>query len=943
MSLACNEIDEMSQEGLVPKQVDCAIIFMLDEERDRFLEANHKFIISNRVDEYFLEFFFVDKDTQLRKGVICSYGTNMGNYAASVLFYRLSRLYKAHLYINVGVAGRIKDIDVGDVLFVDQLSSAGENNANNIIYQRIDSNTYERIDRRNSAIKEAVNFFIKGGFCFSKTSMTLKKTFDDDLYQSMLAGPWAGDISRGDEIPGVGTGPTNVCKTGWCITFPEVIKDKQEPNYKKFVDQIRQKSALIDMECYYLSEWHDLIKRLEPKHCDKDSEFIAIKSVSDCGDVNKELYEQAGSRKLAMNNLTEVVTHFCSEVYPFPVKNGDGELLQMVDEYISGKSIIRTVRDMISKCRDTGEELELIKKFEQMFKYFIRTEDPNEYGCEDSVGMNFSVLKDILLQDRAAVTICGRSGTGKTTFFALFYIFLKAHQIPVVFWAIPLFSATKYVTQRQIIYFLSRLLKNSNTDAPILLLDGVNALGKDEAVHDEFIDLLQKSHIKHLCISYGDMIDSGDGIKPIVDLNMGFNIELQFGGVCIDSDEFDAFLDAALSFFHKVHDNQLTPDNIKKLLINRDGRSKVISIDYLLLYMISEKSGLLQQKNYRYLYTFLIAYFSAKYGNKNINSFISEVYSSLVSGNGSLIIGKTFDASEMFRYNAYVEDVAYATAVCDLFKKDNDKEIEAFFTNELIFPSDITMILEDKLIEAQRQQETGRKILDAMIARLQSSTKKSAEMEIQILYTACSLGRNNQYNSQQLKEIVYKKRNHIMEEIERVGGNEQKLLMLQYRTLCIILALFFEEEDNLAEYNEKLIDEEATSLTNIIFHLYYYSGRFFSYKDVISFGFFSYKDVISFDITNIHDEMFYNTYYVLAKTFMIKSEQSSVTDQFTLYNFITFLHLCKHVIIPNNRYPYIKDKAKRIFDSYAATYRKMSPSKIKFYDKLIRLINEINF
>jgi len=139
------------------KQIDCAILFMLDEERDLFIEANHKFILlENSIEDGFIEFIFLDKDCNIRSGVMCSDGTNMGNHKAGVLFYKLSRHYVASLYLNVGLAARLKDVNVGDVLFVDRLSTAGENNANNKPYQQSDAISYSPIARRQKRIREAI-------------------------------------------------------------------------------------------------------------------------------------------------------------------------------------------------------------------------------------------------------------------------------------------------------------------------------------------------------------------------------------------------------------------------------------------------------------------------------------------------------------------------------------------------------------------------------------------------------------------------------------------------------------------------------------------------------------------------------------------------------------------------------------------------------------------
>ena len=43
------------------KEVDCALIFMLDEERDLFLDNNQEFMLTTKKNNQFIEFIFFDK------------------------------------------------------------------------------------------------------------------------------------------------------------------------------------------------------------------------------------------------------------------------------------------------------------------------------------------------------------------------------------------------------------------------------------------------------------------------------------------------------------------------------------------------------------------------------------------------------------------------------------------------------------------------------------------------------------------------------------------------------------------------------------------------------------------------------------------------------------------------------------------------------------------
>jgi len=903
------------------KEVDCAILFMLDEERDFFLEYNHKFFIASGKSDIFLEFFFIDKNAKLRTGVLCSDGANMGNYAASVLFYKLSRKYKAHLYINVGVAGRIDEVNVGDVLFVDRLSSTGENNANNKTYQLQDAISYTRLEHRRVEVRRTINSFVDGGFSFSETSNKLNHQFIEAVTKEMGI-PFSEDSLV--SLP-LGVCQKNKCRRGWCITFPEVIKDKDNPDYKAFLDPLRPKSALIDMEAYYLSEWHALIKREEPDNSVSNSEFIAIKSVSDCGDNNKLKYEKSGSRHLAMNNLTEAVTCLCCEFYSFPrTTSKDGTLLQMLDEIVSQNSIIKTVRNMISKHdKDAKQRMEFIDKFEKLFIHFARRDAEDD----SSVSVDFHWLEDFFTKRKSLVSIYGPSGTGKTTFLSFFYYYLKAKGFPVIYWEIPFFCTQKSPTPRQIIYALSRLLKTDKR--AILILDGVKTLENDNETRDDFIEMIQNSSIHNLCVSYGDVVDSSNMLMQVIEASMSIPVTLQFGKVCIDSDEFALLLDAAVDFFHGSHENDFSAEDVKRLLINSHSQPKLVSIDYMLLYMLSEKADLIKNKTFRYLYTFLNTYLVAKYGGRRIKAYIDEIYSSLVSSERELSDPylQAFEASQMIRYNTYAQDIAYATAIFDLFRQEEsekkEQEIQVFFKKKLLLPSDVTMILEDKLLETQRQQGESR-ILESMIDALQDNFEKSAEMESQILYTASSLCERENAISSILKERILQMCTQICTDMKEADKSQRMLLLLQYRSLCIILSRFFGTDDNLARFNSMLLKCDRLKTVNIAFHFYFYSGKLFSFQDVISFN-----------SSNVYDEMFYNTYYVL-KNYM---DQPNFTNQFFMYNLITFMHLYSEAIVPSGKYGEMGDTIKKICKSYQKKYKELRLVGVDFFDDFKDLLD----
>ena len=76
---------------MIVKEIDVALIFMLEEEKKLFLDANNSFIIKGDCEQEFTEFIFFDKKNKQRLGVICSSTNSMGNTEAGILFFKLSR------------------------------------------------------------------------------------------------------------------------------------------------------------------------------------------------------------------------------------------------------------------------------------------------------------------------------------------------------------------------------------------------------------------------------------------------------------------------------------------------------------------------------------------------------------------------------------------------------------------------------------------------------------------------------------------------------------------------------------------------------------------------------------------------------------------------------------------------------------------------------------
>lgn len=838
------------------KNVDCAIIFMLDEERNRFLEANHRFISLKETEkDGFIEFLFLDRDCNVRIGVMCSDGTNMGNHKAGTMFYKLSRRYKASLYLNIGVAARLKDVNVGDVLFIDRLSSAGENNANNKPYQHSDTSSYLQIENRSKPIKEAIDYFISNRFEFSDYSQYLNKHFQENL-RNTITEP-------------VGLTPKNKCKKGHCISFPEVIKDLTIDPFNSYYNNSRLKMAVADMEAFYFSEWHDLIKREESITRDNNSEFIAIKSVSDCGDGNKPQYEDAGSRQLAMNNLAEVVTCLCCDKYPFPRKKPGGKnLYPEIERLVSKKSVVRSVNDILQKDRIQNKD-KVFESFQKMIQCFIRSD--LEQSGEEAL---FPRLMDYLQRKDSIISINGRAGTGKSSFLSFFYEYLREHKQKVVLWEIPYFK-NDTPTWRQTIFFIIQLVKKD--PSIILILDGTDALSSDTGAFQELIDAIKTGIFQHLCVSYGNDVGSLDTVRNLVESKNHLN--LQFGGICVASKQLDDLLSAALPFFKVWHENELSSDSIKKFLLEKDG-PRIINIDFQLLYMISQQSKSLGNTTPRYMYTFIKRYLDNKYKQNTIDSFLESVRGELSSQTGSL--EPTFSDSEAFRYNTYAWNYALTTGIFDLLKEDmkqvnESNELNTYLEKNILLSSDVNTLLEDQMVEARKQARGSNNVLDHIISII-NKREISDEAKSQLLYSACRLAYRADNSRELLKQIAMQTANSFKEQLKTADGETKRILQLQYRSASVILALCGDGVE-LANYNRLLLREKQASDDNLAFHLKYYFR-----------GLFSFHEAITLDLDSVFDEMVMNTYYVLERH--LSNKESDDLKPFTLHNLITFLHLC---------------------------------------------------
>lgn len=296
-----------------------------------------------------------------------------------------------------------------------------------------------------------------------------------------------------------------------------------------------------------------------------------------------------------------------------------------------------------------------------------------------------------------------------------------------------------------------------------------------------------------------------------------------------------------------------------------------------------------------------------------------------------------YDERQTFRNNSYAEALAYASAIYTLLKthinENKSNDMLAFLQKELILNSDTTTILEDKLREARKSNIIGARIIDSIMNALFSEKKKSTEMEMQLIYTLCSLCRNDVA----LKEEIAKKITDIIGELKRrisaESGIHKNELLLQYRSISIALCCFLNMPEALSAYNIMLLESEKISSDNLAFHLCYYSRLVFSLQEVLAL-----------DFQNVSGEMLTNTFSVLIKRLTSSETEKNLTNPFHYHNLITLLQMYKKVTESGICYAHLQTSIFTIAKSYKMSFEKheqVLKNHVAYYDGIISLLQSV--
>ena len=830
------------------KKVDCALIFMLDEERDYFLKFNNQFIFEVRDFGKYIEFTFFDKLGYLRKGVICSNGTAMGNTESCSLFYKLSREYTADLYINLGVSGVIKDVNIGDVVVVTRLSTLGEENATGSPWQLKDVPVQFADDAENAAMK-LHKFFSNFSESTKEGVLELKNELKKIGKESLCSFDF------------------NTIKTGWCGTVPEVIKgEKGRENFP-----IIRKLNIIDMEAYYLVLWHSLIKKTEPEHSSQCSEILVFKSASDNGDENKQIMEDCGSRKLAMTNLSNVVTKYCTEIHDFP-RNTNETIFTFFNNEVKKSSADEFAEESSHNFDKT------VAQFEKLCSYFIETDEDN-FDKNQCVKAAFESLSTF----NKAIFLCGRSGTAKSTFMSYLYYLVLKNDLKAVLVDFSKYTESTNPKASQLVYLMEKLLY---TESDLyIFLDGIDI---SAPYYNHLLSVLDKDNYTNISYCIGDIIGSNESINIIPQhLN---STTIEFSGKSLYSDDFDVMLESAEQYF-KILKRDLSAIAVKEFV----AKSKITNVDFRLLSMISNHCDVIA--NCSSLYTFLNKSIIKKFGRSTLLNYRESPYLFCADRPSDLPV-----EFMKFNHNTYANSLAVAQEIVDMFEKNDRNRILKFATSKFVLSDDMNLFL-NHLLKYNRKSND---IIDNIIDTLTEDKNISVCVQTQLLYSISGVVKIETTQYDKLKQLLI---NKVKIAKSNSIASSDYPWMIQYRTLCIVLNQYFNISDYLSEYNKSLLNNNLISKYNLYYHFLYYSKCPFTFDHINRFN-----------IEFLNHEVFLNTYYVL-KRFIDNDLQNKLLSRnpFVFMNIITYMNLIREVIIKENKFLYLSDEIKTTIDNIGNT------------------------
>lgn len=884
----------------------CIIIMMLKEEKESFLAHNKRLLINgSKRDDGYTEFIFFDKEGRQRKGLICSGDQEMGNTEACELFYKISRKYTADLYINLGVAGYIKDVQIGDVIVVKRISTLGEGNASDSPWQLLDGPS------QKDAVKIQQGLCDTCGEAFIAESSPKLSQFRTDIQEES-------NLLEEEKNEICGPEDRNQIRSGWCVTVPEVIKTNEESEQNSRFPVLR-KCNVMDMEAYYFVHWHELIKKVEPEHSCPESKFIIFKSASDMANKHKAVVEKCGSRDLAMANLCFAVCAYLTDVHEFPQNPRKNKtLLNYFNEVIYSKSRDSLLLPRTSKGQSRGEQAEE-QNFGKLCRYFISTTSAEELRDEED---SVAAACNLLTSGSNTLLLSGHSGTGKSTFVSYVYRAVKHHQKNAILVDFSKFSHKTMPTDEQVIYLLEKLLSQSQNNVGTVFLDGIS-LGYEK--YDRLLAAVnghQNAGPKYrnlsLCISDESDDRKHTNERVATDFRVANSrlIECAFRGISVYSPDLRPTLQSAETYFKSIH-KEFDAEAILQFIQN----SALNHIDFRLLKMFADHAA-----NLRTADTFpqFINQCCAKKADRAVFSRFFN-FAPFQPSEYFLHDDKEKKAYQALYRNSYMKAFLFATCIGTIVTARNNSEIQKLLQSNYILSDEMNLFLDDYVSEAQQ----GNDFVEVLIPILQQNSNTTCSAETQLIYSIMQTEglRNHSYLRRQCYDYIKKKIEKAKQIISdcKIAGQDYYERSLQYRTLAILLwrnrSGQQHDRSYLDSYNQSLLNDQNIKNCNLYFHLYYYSRREFTLDEINLF-----------DKKSISEEMFLNTYYTLLHALNIDGYtdtfEREITRRNPFYhmNLITFACLIEAFMVHEKKYRPFFDQTVKYLKTMTVVVHKCNQS-----------------
>ena len=881
----------------VVTEVDCALLMMLDEERDKFIKHNHHLVIEKPKSSGFVPFTFFDRQGKLRKGIIYSCGKKMGNTEACKLYYKFSRQYKAHLYINLGVSGYFNDINIGDVLFVDRLSTLSEDNATNSELQITDGPFSAVFPTFSQAFLES----------FKKTSCKRLENFHKKLKDKKETTDLELDETRLTDLLKT---KFNIIKAGRCLTVPEVIKG--DVGKSRFPD-IR-KGSVVDMEAYYLFDWYRLINKQEPHRMVAKSSFLVFKSVSDMADDNKAIVEECGSRDLAMANLCDVVCAYLTDVHTFY-----RETEETISTYFQTEIRQRSL-DPLFTINSTAEQKEA---FGNLCRFFMTTDSKEDIILgKDCI----TIACEFLSVPQRTLLLNGHSGTGKSTFISYVFDTISRDRVAILV-DFSKFNSTTAPTDEQIVYLLGRLLACEKSIT--VFLDGVD-IGCN--TYDELLSAIRGGTYTNLSLCIGDVTDTQiNSTRNPSDLVPPNTIvaSYSFGGLSIYSPQLESVIKTATLYFASINKK---PFDEKEILtyIQTSGLSH---IDFRLLKMFADYEN--QRSREGTFYKFMDWYCVEKVTRSVISNLYQ--YIPFTLGQNKDLSEEQRNAYQILSQNSYMRAFLFANCIAEIVEKNDRKTMEDLLRSDYLLSNDMNLFLESRL----NDKLSGNSFTENLLPYLLEPTDSiNLSAQTQLIYNVFQVTELRSYKlKKQRRELlcnqILKAKKHCEE--SRINGEDYYDWSIQYRTLSILIWRSLDKNERkrefLDEYNQLLLTDRDTRQYNLAFHLYYYSQREFTFEQVNMF-----------ETQIVTDEMVFNTYYTLIHYLCPENLKAwkDNQDPFVCMNIITFAHLIQDVLIGFERFSYLASSVCQALEDRISSLQcwKLSQISIVTHGQLIELLED---